>query len=76
MSTVSQGLAEAQLDRDTIRRDAKRNLSHHQDYLGERIKEMFLFLVGLGRSFLVLMPQGAGGELGPQGQLHGWWKLM
>uniref|UniRef100_A0A8C3F7E2 C-type lectin domain-containing protein n=1 Tax=Chrysemys picta bellii TaxID=8478 RepID=A0A8C3F7E2_CHRPI len=33
MSTVSQGLAEAQLDRDTIRRDAQRNLSLQQDYI-------------------------------------------
>ncbi|KAM9115153.1 CD209 antigen-like protein C isoform 3-T4 [Pangshura tecta] len=33
LGKLSKGLAEAQLDRDTIRRDAERNLSHHQDYL-------------------------------------------
>ncbi|KAM9115157.1 CD209 antigen-like protein C [Pangshura tecta] len=30
---LSQGLAEAQLDRDMIRRDSNRSLSDHQDYL-------------------------------------------
>nr|XP_008175181.2 C-type lectin domain family 10 member A-like [Chrysemys picta bellii] len=37
---VSQGLAEAQLDRDTIRRDAQRNLSLQQDYIEIKSKEL------------------------------------
>ncbi|XP_050780968.1 C-type lectin domain family 17, member A-like [Gopherus flavomarginatus] len=41
MSTVSQSLAEAQVDRDTIRRDVKRNLSHHQDYLELKMSKEF-----------------------------------
>ncbi|XP_074917271.1 C-type lectin domain family 17, member A-like [Chelonoidis abingdonii] len=38
---VSQSLAEAQVDRDTIRRDVKRNLSHHQDYLELKMSKEF-----------------------------------
>ncbi|XP_053869145.1 CD209 antigen-like protein C [Malaclemys terrapin pileata] len=38
---LSQGLAEAQEDRDTIRRDSKRNLSHHQDYLELKMSKEF-----------------------------------
>ncbi|CAM5117764.1 unnamed protein product [Natator depressus] len=41
LGKFSQGLAEAQLDRDTIRRDAKRNLSHHQDYLELKMSKEF-----------------------------------
>lgn len=41
MFTVSHGLAKAQLDRDTIRRDAKRNLSDHQDYLELKMSKEF-----------------------------------
>ncbi|KAM9115152.1 CD209 antigen-like protein C isoform 2-T3 [Pangshura tecta] len=44
LGKLSKGLAEAQLDRDTIRRDAERNLSHHQDYLElEMSKEFSVF---------------------------------
>ncbi|XP_065275299.1 CD209 antigen-like protein C [Emys orbicularis] len=38
---LSQGLAEAQLYRDTIERDAKRNLSDHQDYLELKMSKEF-----------------------------------
>ncbi|XP_065432209.1 CD209 antigen-like protein C isoform X2 [Chrysemys picta bellii] len=38
---LSQGLAEAQEDRDTIRRDAKINLSHHQDYIELKMSKEF-----------------------------------
>nr|XP_032639310.1 low affinity immunoglobulin epsilon Fc receptor-like [Chelonoidis abingdonii] len=38
---LSKGLAEAQVDRDTIRRDAKRNLSHHQVYLELKMSKEF-----------------------------------
>ncbi|XP_043362799.1 CD209 antigen-like protein C [Dermochelys coriacea] len=41
LGKFSQGLAEAQLDRDMIRRDAKRNLSHHQDYLELKMSKEF-----------------------------------
>ncbi|XP_039370993.1 C-type lectin domain family 4 member M-like isoform X2 [Mauremys reevesii] len=41
LGKLSKGLAEAQVDRDTIRRDAKRNLSHHQDYLELKMSKEF-----------------------------------
>ncbi|XP_039371003.1 low affinity immunoglobulin epsilon Fc receptor-like [Mauremys reevesii] len=41
LGKLSKGLAEAQADRDTIRRDAKRNLSHHQDYLELKMSKEF-----------------------------------
>ncbi|XP_065275298.1 CD209 antigen-like protein C [Emys orbicularis] len=41
LGKLSQGLAEAQLDRDTIRRDSKRNLSHHQDYIELKMSKEF-----------------------------------
>ncbi|XP_065432196.1 C-type lectin domain family 10 member A-like isoform X5 [Chrysemys picta bellii] len=41
LGKLSQGLAEAQLDRDTIRRDSKRNLSDHQDYLELKMSKEF-----------------------------------
>ncbi|XP_065432205.1 CD209 antigen-like protein C isoform X5 [Chrysemys picta bellii] len=41
LGKFSQGLAEAQLDRDTIRRDAQRNLSLHQDYLELKMSKEF-----------------------------------
>ncbi|XP_039371038.1 C-type lectin domain family 10 member A-like [Mauremys reevesii] len=41
LGKLSQGLAKAQLDRDTIRRDAKRNLSDHQDYLELKMSKEF-----------------------------------
>ncbi|XP_065432193.1 C-type lectin domain family 4 member M-like isoform X2 [Chrysemys picta bellii] len=41
LGKLSQGLAEAQLDRDTIRRDSKRNLSDHQDYLELEMSKEF-----------------------------------
>ncbi|XP_050780963.1 low affinity immunoglobulin epsilon Fc receptor-like [Gopherus flavomarginatus] len=41
LGKLSQGLAKAQVDRDTIRRDSKRNLSHHQDYLELKISKEF-----------------------------------
>ncbi|XP_065432168.1 CD209 antigen-like protein C isoform X6 [Chrysemys picta bellii] len=41
LGKLSQGLAEAQLDRDTIRRDVKRNLSDHKDYLELKMSKEF-----------------------------------
>ncbi|XP_044850475.1 low affinity immunoglobulin epsilon Fc receptor-like isoform X1 [Mauremys mutica] len=41
LGKLSKGLAEAQADRDTIRKDAKRNLSHHQDYLELKMSKEF-----------------------------------
>ncbi|XP_050780960.1 C-type lectin domain family 17, member A-like isoform X2 [Gopherus flavomarginatus] len=41
LGKLSKGLVEAQVDRDTIRRDAKRNLSHHQDYLELKMSKEF-----------------------------------
>ncbi|XP_065275303.1 CD209 antigen-like protein C [Emys orbicularis] len=41
LGKLSKGLAEAQLDRDTIRRDAKRNLSDHQDYIELKMSKEF-----------------------------------
>ncbi|XP_065432206.1 CD209 antigen-like protein C isoform X6 [Chrysemys picta bellii] len=41
LGKLSQGLAEAQVDRDTIRRDSKRNLSDHQDYLELKMSKEF-----------------------------------
>ncbi|XP_065432201.1 C-type lectin domain family 10 member A-like isoform X1 [Chrysemys picta bellii] len=41
LGKLSQGLAEAQVDRDTIRRDSKRNLSDHQDYLELEMSKEF-----------------------------------
>ncbi|XP_039371012.1 uncharacterized protein LOC120391411 isoform X2 [Mauremys reevesii] len=41
LQKLSQGLAEAQVDRDTIRRDAQRNLSLHQNYLESKMSKEF-----------------------------------
>ncbi|XP_044850476.1 low affinity immunoglobulin epsilon Fc receptor-like isoform X2 [Mauremys mutica] len=41
LGKLSKGLAEAQVDRDTIRRDAKRNLSYQQDYLELKMSKEF-----------------------------------
>ncbi|XP_065432166.1 C-type lectin domain family 10 member A-like isoform X4 [Chrysemys picta bellii] len=41
LGKLSQGLAKAQLDRNTIRRDAKRNLSNHKNYLELKMSKEF-----------------------------------
>ncbi|XP_065432190.1 low affinity immunoglobulin epsilon Fc receptor-like isoform X1 [Chrysemys picta bellii] len=41
LGKLSRGLAKAQLDRDTIRRDVKRNLSDHKDYLELKMSKEF-----------------------------------
>ncbi|KAM9115146.1 C-type lectin domain family 10 member A-like isoform 4-T4 [Pangshura tecta] len=41
LQKLSKGLAEAQLDRDTIRRDAQRNLSYLQNYLELKMSKEF-----------------------------------
>ncbi|KAG6923367.1 C-type lectin domain family 17 member A, partial [Chelydra serpentina] len=41
LANVFQGLAEAQLDRETARRDSKRNLSDLQDYLELKMSKEF-----------------------------------
>ncbi|XP_053868481.1 CD209 antigen-like protein C isoform X2 [Malaclemys terrapin pileata] len=41
LGKLSKGLAEAQEDRDTIRSDTKRNLTHHQDYLELKMSKEF-----------------------------------